>query len=276
MYYHISMEINEKNNRTSVYFELDKTDKSELLNSIIIPFIQGGEFQFNGYFVKKDIIKRLVVKTTDKTTSELAKYENEHLDRRIMMVITNESIFSYDKYTKDITKSIMDEATEVLKASSPKKLENTIKNAKKYSEVFIVHGRDDLAKTEVARFIEKLGFNAIILHEQENQGMTIIEKIEKYTNVDFGIVLYTPCDIGSLRENQDFKPRARQNVVFEHGYLNGKLGRDKVCALVKDDVEKPNDLSGLVYLEMDNKKAWQFSLAKEMKKVGYDIDLNLL
>lgn len=276
MYYHISIEINEKNNRTSVYFELDKTDKVELLNSIIIPFMQGEEFQFNGYFVKKDMIKRLVVKTTDKTTSELAKYENEHLDRRIMMVITNESILSNDKYTKDITKSIMDEATEVLIASRHKKLETTLKSGKKYNEVFIVHGRDELAKIEVARFVEKLGFKAIILHEQENQGMTIIEKFEKFSNVDFGIVLYTPCDLGSLKENQDFKPRARQNVVFEHGFLNGKLGRDKVCALVKDNVEIPNDLSGLVYLDMDNKKAWQITLAKEMKKAGYNIDLNLI
>ena len=34
----------------------------------------------------------------------------------------------------------------------------------------------------------------------------------------------------------DLKPRARQNVVFEHGYLIGKLGRNKVCALVKEEV----------------------------------------
>ena len=58
--------------------------------------------------------------------------------------------------------------------------------------VFIVHGHDDLAKTETARFVEKLGFTAIILHEQASGGKTIIEKIEAYANIGFGIVLYTP------------------------------------------------------------------------------------
>lgn len=90
-----------------------------------------------------------------------------------------------------------------------------------------------MAKIEVARFIEKLGFEAIILSEQANEGKTIIEKIEEYSDVDFGIVLYTPCDVGSEKDTNDFKPRARQNVVFEHGYLIGKLGREKVHALKK-------------------------------------------
>ena len=76
------------------------------------------------------------------------------------------------------------------------------------------------------------------------------------------------------KDSKDFKPRARQNVVFEHGYLIGKLGREKVCALKKDDVETPNDISGIVYTPMDNNQAWKISVAKEMKKVGYNIDFN--
>jgi hypothetical protein len=68
------------------------------------------------------------------------------------------------------------------------------------TKVFIVHGHDDLLKNEVARFIEKLGLKAIILHEQASSGNTIIEKIEEHSNVGFGIVLYTPCDIGAKSE----------------------------------------------------------------------------
>ncbi len=71
-------------------------------------------------------------------------------------------------------------------------------------------------------------------------------------------------------------PRARQNVVLEHGYLMGKLGRSKVCALVKGDVEIPNDISGVVYISMDDAGAWKFAVAKEMKAAGYDIDMNLI
>lgn len=144
-------------------------------------------------------------------------------------------------------------------------------------KVFIVHGQDDLAKVEVARFVSKLGFEPIILHEQISSGKTIIEKIEEYSNVGFGIVLYTPCDIGSKDVKPfKFKLRARQNVVFEHGYLIGKIGRNKICALVKGDIETPNDISGVVYVTMDNANAWQIQVAKELKGAGYKVDLNKL
>ena len=143
------------------------------------------------------------------------------------------------------------------------------------SKVFIVHGHDDAAKEAVARFVEKIGFEAIILHEQASSGKTIIEKIEEYTNVGFGIVLYTPCDLVASKGEKDHpKPRARQNVVFEHGYLIGKIGRENVCALVKGDIETPTDISGVVYIKMDEGDGWKLAAAKEMKKSGYDVDLN--
>lgn len=141
------------------------------------------------------------------------------------------------------------------------------------SRVFIVHGHDELLKTEVARFIEKLKLKPIILHEQASSGKTIIEKIEEYSNVGFGIVLYTPCDIGGTNE-KDLQSRARQNVVFEHGFLIAKIGRNNVCALVKGKIEKPNDLSGVVYIPTEND--WKLSLAKEMRSSGYEIDMNLV
>lgn len=142
------------------------------------------------------------------------------------------------------------------------------------SKIFIVHGHDDAAKLEVARFIEKIGFDPIILHEQASGSKTIIEKIEAYSDVGFSVVIYTPCDVGKKdSESSQLKGRARQNVVFEHGFLIGKLGRSKVCSLVKGDVETPNDISGIVYTSMDSDN-WQVELAKELKAANYPVDMN--
>lgn len=158
--------------------------------------------------------------------------------------------------------------------------EPTIRNRRKKlskTQVFIVHGHDDAAKIKTAHFIEKLGFLPIILQEQSSSGKTIIEKIEEYSNVGFGIVLYTPCDIGVRKgDENNLKPRARQNVVFEHGYLMGKIGRKNVCALVKNEVETPNDLAGVVYVKMDDDDAWHLKIAKEMRNSGYEVDMNKL
>jgi predicted nucleotide-binding protein len=143
-------------------------------------------------------------------------------------------------------------------------------------KVFIVHGRDNEAKQEVSRFIESLGLEAIILHEQASSGMTIIEKIEHYSNdADFALVLYTACDKGrgAHETKVPARDRARQNVVFEHGYLMAKLGRENVCSLVKGDIETPNDISGVVYVQLDGFGAWKNDVTKELKACGYSVGI---
>ena len=143
------------------------------------------------------------------------------------------------------------------------------------NDIFIVHGKDDAAKESVSRFIEQLDLHPIILHEQPSAGRTIIEKFEDYSNVGFAVVLLTPDDIGAPHDKtEESKPRARQNVIFELGYFIGKLGRNKVCALYKEDVEIPSDFHGVVSIEMDTRDGWKLSLAKEIKQAGIDVDLN--
>ena len=143
------------------------------------------------------------------------------------------------------------------------------------NKVFIVHGHSELHISQTESFLQRLGFDPIILRDQPSQGQTIIEKLENYTDVAFAIVLYTGCDKGCKNEdNAIIKPRARQNVVFEHGYLNARLGRNRVCALVEEGVEIPSDLAGIVYISIDKKSSWKFEVAKEMKASGLNVDLN--
>jgi hypothetical protein len=139
------------------------------------------------------------------------------------------------------------------------------------SQVFIVHGHDDIAKLEMTAFISSLGLQPIILHQQASSGRTIIEKIEYYSNVGFGVVLYTPCDVGSKAGELTGNYRARQNVVFEHGFLIGKLSRARVTAVVKGSVETPNDISGVVYTSMDNDGQWKQQLLVELRDAGYQV-----
>jgi predicted nucleotide-binding protein len=166
--------------------------------------------------------------------------------------------------------------TDLLKSTISEKIEVAEKsNSLDTTQVFIVHGHDEEAKAKTARFIEILGLKPIILHEQASGSKTIMEKIEAYSNVGFGIVLYTPCDIGAKNdEKTNFKNRARQNVVFEHGFLIGKIGRENVCALVKGEIETPNDISGVVYIKMDDDEAWHLKIVRELKNSGYEIDMN--
>jgi len=143
--------------------------------------------------------------------------------------------------------------------------------------VFVVHGHDDSAREQVARFLEKLGLTAVILHEQASRGGTIIEKLERHASVGFAVVLLTPDDACAPKRQADHpRPRARQNVVLELGFFLGKLGRDRVCALHKGPLEFPSNMLGVVSVEMDDRAAWRVELAKELRAAGYSVDLNLV
>lgn len=154
--------------------------------------------------------------------------------------------------------------------------ESNMPRKEKTNKVFIVHGHDDNAKISVARFVEKLGLEAIILHEQPNNGKTIIEKFESNArDVDYAIILLTPDDLASpINDPENKKFRARQNVILELGYFSGALGRNNICVLYKNDVEIPSDYLGVIYTELDSSEGWHLKLAKEMKTSGMNIDLN--
>lgn len=146
-----------------------------------------------------------------------------------------------------------------------------LKTVNSHTKVFVVHGHNGEMKEAVARLIEKQGIQAIILHEQANQGATIIEKFERNSDVGGAICLFTADDLGRAKADAEDKKRARQNVVFEAGYFIGKLGRKNVILIADKGVEIPSDLQGVVYTESTN---WQFSVLKELKAMGYCIDYN--
>ena len=143
------------------------------------------------------------------------------------------------------------------------------------NRVFVVHGRDEGTRSIVARFLESLRLEAIILQEQANEGRTIIEKFEDYSDVGFAVVLCTPDDVGSpANDEENSRPRPRQNVVLEWGFFLGKLRRNRVCALVKGDVEIPSDYAGVLYVPLDESGGWKWQLAIELQQAGLPVDLN--
>lgn len=140
-------------------------------------------------------------------------------------------------------------------------------------KIFIVHGQDEVVKLSVHRFLMEAEFEPVILAERTNGGRTIIEKFEKEADVGFAIILLTPDDEGALK-GQPARPRARQNVILELGYFIGRLGRHRICALRKADVEVPSDILGVVWTEFDAGGAWKQALGKELQSAGYAIDWN--
>lgn len=146
--------------------------------------------------------------------------------------------------------------------------------------VFVVHGRDEVAKTSLEVFLHEIGLEPIVLHRQADEGMTIIEKFEKHSDVGYAFILLTPDEIAYLTAEED-KPdterskesRARPNVIFEFGYFVGKLGRSRVCCLYTGDVSLPSDVSGMIYKRYEQSiEEVAYSVIKDLKASGYTIN----
>jgi predicted nucleotide-binding protein len=139
--------------------------------------------------------------------------------------------------------------------------------------IFVVHGHDGHLKEAVARLIERLGFNAVIIAERPSAGRTIIEQVEKYSNVQYAVVLLTPDDLPSGSGSE--YARARQNVVFELGFFVGRLGRSKVHCLRKGKTQLFSDIDGVIWTPVDDAGMdWRVRLAQEMSAAGLPVDLN--
>lgn len=140
--------------------------------------------------------------------------------------------------------------------------------------IFIVHGRAEAPKESVARLLQQgTDRRVVILHEVPDQGRTVIEKLEDVTaEAAFAVVLLTGDDVGGLASEPDTKRRARQNVIFEAGYLMRGLGRSRVALLYEEAVELPSDIGGMLYTLLDASGAWRMKLAREL--TAADITFN--
>jgi predicted nucleotide-binding protein len=124
----------------------------------------------------------------------------------------------------------------------------------------------------VARLLERMGFEAVILHERANKGRSLITKFsEEAAGIGYAVVLMTPDDVGG-KVGDDQRPRARQNVIFELGFFIGALGPERVAAIVAGDVERPSDYDGVVYIPFD--ADWKARLVRELEAAGFEVDWN--
>lgn len=176
---------------------------------------------------------------------------------------------SHEEFVRNIHEALLnllDEAIDFLDMSADEEEhtgEDVVKN-----KIFIVHGHDEALKYQLSDWLRKIGVEPIILHEQANGGTSsILDKLERYSDVDCAIALFTADDVGS-EKGKELQPRARQNVVFEAGMFLGKLGKKRVIVLYEEGIESPGDLGGCVYIPADKYDGWKEKLRLEFDAMG--------
>jgi len=140
------------------------------------------------------------------------------------------------------------------------------------NRVFVVHGRNEDVRVTVTTYLQSLGLEAIVLHEQPNMGRHLLTKfVEEAELVTFAVVLMTDDDVGSVKDGR-LAPRARQNVILELGYFLSHLGQKNVCALISPGLETPSDFDGIVYISVGSDLRWKHELLRELRAAGMPVN----
>lgn len=141
--------------------------------------------------------------------------------------------------------------------------------------VFVAHGKDEGLLSDVVFCLEAFQVEPIVLRDTPGLGLTVVESIESCANVSFAVILLTPDDAGNEMGKKTLLPRARQNVILEWGYFVGRLGRERVSALEKDDgrkaLEIPSNYTGLRRITVDRAGGWRQRLAAELTAAGIPV-----
>jgi len=237
-------------------------------------------------FIQYELIQFFAICAASLSDSQIKQAYNTHL------AITNDCLFDFcarktdikismrtGRICPDCERKLFDFGVTETQFQAINVLLKLMTDKAKFESVFIVHGHGEYRNT-VARYVESIGITPIILLEQPNRGRTIIEKFEKESSkADFAIVLYTPDDIGGVvgSAHDTLKLRARQNVVFEHGFFTAKLGRENIVVLLKNDVEKvklemAGDNDGIIYVSFDDNGGWREHIKQALKLSGYQVE----
>jgi len=141
-------------------------------------------------------------------------------------------------------------------------------NTGQASRVFITHGSANDWR-EVQSFIEKdVELPTLELAQEPNQGRTVLQKLDQESSrCSFAVIVMTGDDVDS-----DGNLRARENVMHEIGYFQGKYGMKAVCLLHEEGTNIPSNIHGLVYIPFtkDTVSA-TFSLLQRELKSFYEL-----
>ena len=132
------------------------------------------------------------------------------------------------------------------------------------NKIFLVYANDIGMKGDVSTFLSKMGVSTIVLKDSADSSASLIDELDKHEDVHYAIVMLNP-DAAGISEN----------IVYELGLVVGRLGKNRVCGLVKEYISILANYSGISYVPVDPAGAWKFLLIKQLKEAGFNIDANL-
>lgn len=157
--------------------------------------------------------------------------------------------------------------------------------------VFVVHGHDEATLLLVCAFLNELEIKPVVLSHRLGPAQSLLQKFFKTSKeAHFAIVILTADDFGASRiqyeadgvADKSLQFRTRQNVILELGFFYGYLGWENVFVVyqkppkVFPNFERPSDLDGAVFDEIDEAGQWRETLTGRLAEAGFKLGGRLI
>jgi predicted nucleotide-binding protein len=141
-------------------------------------------------------------------------------------------------------KQLIEDITYIFEVRANSELATPITDDNNEKRIFVSHGRASDWR-EVQTYLEKdIGVKTLELAQEPNLGRTILQKLEEESRrCCYAVIVMTGDD-----KMEGGEVRARENVLHEIGFFQGKFGLMNVCLLHEEGVNIPSNIHGLVYI----------------------------
>lgn len=137
------------------------------------------------------------------------------------------------------------------------------------TRVFYVPGLNDAMNVQIYRFLTDHHLQLVVGDDPQQTRRSIAEQFNEFTNIQFAIVVLSGDNFmySKLQTPTHAHLVPGQNVVFELGYLVGKLGRDRVIALYEegDQIKRPTGFFDVFYIPYAQEGVWHHELRARLQ-----------
>ena len=283
-YYHVRIML--KSDRLNTIVKLDLS-KEDLESRILIPYRKGLPFAIRGQMVSLDDIKRIFINSTEQSAELFRPIVVAELSQKGSSTRPSSVELSIAARGEDVTDDfITGPPGGDRDVDSPD--EQQRRPAANTKDVFVVHGRNEKARTALFEFLRSISLHPVEWSEAVQATGKASPYIGDILNAAFSrahavVVLLTPDDEARLREpwqgeneplhEVELSGQARPNVLFEAGMA---MDRDEDrTVLVEIGYIRPfSDIAGRHTVRLDNTSPRRQELANRLKAAGCPVNLN--
>ncbi len=265
--YHIYIEYSEKE-KSGIRFNVSH---EELLRVFATPFAVGQPFWFMGRLLSPIKVIKAVLFWSYETADKLTLPNHESL------VVVKDKKYLIESVLQNKVKGAYPCTEEFLQPEKIQVLAQPIVASSRIAlqRIFVVSGSDDYMKQAVLGALAKLKIVPVLTCEEPSQGRKIVDRFNDYEDMAFAVVLLSPDDFVYCRNETTTqrKLKPQQNVVFQLGFLLGKLGKSNVFVLLREceNFQVP-DFEGLKTVAFDDRGSWKLTLIRELYSHGFRIE----